>query len=111
MRLIVSPHLEPDDCAALERARDTPAAVLRANRLHRPAASSWNAAATPTNPPPGIDPNQVREPGPGATLTPPAGLELRPYQKDAIRAWSKAGVFGMARRPALLPASAGAAWA
>ena len=29
MRLIVSAHLEPDDCAALERARDTPAAVLR----------------------------------------------------------------------------------
>jgi len=29
MRLIVSPHLEPDERAALERARDTPAAVLR----------------------------------------------------------------------------------
>jgi len=32
-------------------------------------------------------------------LTPPAGLELRSYQKDAIRAWSKAdgrGVFAMA---------------
>ena len=29
LRLVVSPHLEPDDCAALERARDTPAAVLR----------------------------------------------------------------------------------
>jgi hypothetical protein len=29
MRLVVSPHLEPDDCAALERAQDHPAAVLR----------------------------------------------------------------------------------
>jgi hypothetical protein len=220
MRLIVSPHLEPDDCAALERARDTPAAVLRTiaarslaeiedalikDRLN---ALAWLAAAglleiklalrvtpqgsyarglchfqpraktgvfsddrghhvsfsgsanetagglvenfehldvfrswqdpegrvqaaiddfeslwtgqvpglsiidfsqascvlleryrNPDQPPPGIDPNQVREPGPGATLTPPAGLELRPYQKDAIRAWSKAGgrgVFAMA---------------
>ncbi|WP_295438596.1 phospholipase D-like domain-containing protein [uncultured Thiodictyon sp.] len=228
MRLIVSPHLEPDDCAALERAHDTPAACLRTiaarslaeiedalirDRLN---ALAWLAAAglleiklalrvtpqgsyarglfhaktgvfsddrghhvsfsgsanetagglvenfehldvfrswqdlegrvqaaiddfeslwtgqvpglsiidfsqasrvlleryrNPDQPPPGIDPNQVREPGPGATLTPPAGLELRPYQKDAVRAWSKAGVFGMARRPALLPASAGAAWA
>ena len=216
MRLVVSPHLEPDDCAALERARDTPAAVLRSiaarslaeiedallkDRLN---ALAWLAAAglleiklalrvtaqggyarglfhaktgvfsddtghhvsfsgsanetagglvenfehldvfrswqdpegrvqaaiddfeslwagqvpglqvidfsqasralleryrNPDQPPPGIDPNQVREPGPGATLTPPAGLELRPYQKDAIRAWSKAGgrgVFAMA---------------
>jgi hypothetical protein len=30
MRLVVSPHLEPDDCAALERAQENPAAVLRA---------------------------------------------------------------------------------
>ncbi|MFB1486522.1 MULTISPECIES: hypothetical protein [unclassified Thiocapsa] len=29
MRLVVSPHLEPDDCAALERAQENPAAVLR----------------------------------------------------------------------------------
>ena len=218
MRLVVSPHLEPDDCAALERARDTPAAVLRTiaarslaeiedalikDRLN---ALAWLAAAglleiklalrvtaqggyarglfhaktgvfsddrghhvsfsgsanetagglvenfehldvfrswqdpegrvqaaiddfealwtgqvpglriidfsqasralleryrNPDEPPPGIDPNQIREPGPGATLAPPAGLELRPYQKDAIRAWSKAGgrgVFAMAAR-------------
>jgi len=216
MRLVVSPHLEPDDCAALERARDTPAAVLRTiaarslaeiedallkDRLN---ALAWLAAAglleiklalrvtaqggyarglfhaktgvfsddtghhvsfsgsanetagglvenfehldvfrswqdpegrvqaaiddfeslwagqvpglhiidfsqasralleryrNPDQPPPGIDPNQVREPGPGATLAPPVGLDLRPYQKDAIRAWSKAGgrgVFAMA---------------
>ena len=53
----------------------------------------------PDKPPPGIDPNQVREPGPERTFSPPIGLELRPYQKDAIRAWSKAGgrgVFAMA---------------
>ncbi len=30
MRLVVSPHLEPDDCAALERAQENPAAVRRA---------------------------------------------------------------------------------
>ncbi|RKT42932.1 hypothetical protein [Thiocapsa rosea] len=29
MRLVVSPHLEPDDCAALERAQENSAAVLR----------------------------------------------------------------------------------
>jgi hypothetical protein len=29
MRLVVSPHLEPNDCAALERAQENPAAVLR----------------------------------------------------------------------------------
>lgn len=53
----------------------------------------------PARPPPGINPNQIGEPGPGRILTPPAGLELRPYQKDAIRAWSKAGgrgIFAMA---------------
>lgn len=53
----------------------------------------------PDSPPPGIDPNQIGEAGPGRTLTPQIGLELRSYQKDAIRAWSKAGgrgVFAMA---------------
>ncbi|HYN78030.1 MAG TPA: DEAD/DEAH box helicase family protein, partial [Lamprocystis sp. (in: g-proteobacteria)] len=215
MRLVVSPHLEPDDCAALERAQDNPAAVLRTIAARRLAeiedalvkdrlnALAWLAAAglleiklalrvtaqggyarglfhaktgvfsddsghhvgfsgsanetagglvenfehldvfrswqdpegrvqaaiddfeslwtgqvpglriidfsqasrslleryrNPDQPPPGIDPNQVREPS-GATFAPPAGLELRPYQKDAIRAWSKAGgrgVFAMA---------------
>jgi hypothetical protein len=29
MRLVVSPHLEPDDCAALERAQENRAAILR----------------------------------------------------------------------------------
>lgn len=53
----------------------------------------------PARPLPGINPNQIGEPGSGRTLTPPAGLELQPYQKDAIRAWSKAGgrgIFAMA---------------
>jgi hypothetical protein len=53
----------------------------------------------PDRPPPGIDPDQIREPGSSRTLTPYIGLELRTYQKDAIRAWSKAGgrgVFAMA---------------
>ena len=53
----------------------------------------------PDRPPPGIDPDQIREPGSGRTLTLRIGLELRHYQKDAIRTWSKAGgrgVFAMA---------------
>lgn len=53
----------------------------------------------PDRPPPGIDPDQIREPGSSRTLTPYIGLELRTYQKDAIRAWSKAGgrgIFAMA---------------
>jgi hypothetical protein len=49
----------------------------------------------PDKPPPGIDPNQVREPGRTRTFDPPVGLELRPYQKDAIRAWSQAGGRGV----------------
>lgn len=216
MRLVVSPHLEPDDCAALERAQENPAAVLRTiaarslaeiedalikDRLN---ALAWLAAAglleiklamrvnhqggyarglfhaktgvfsddsgnhvsfsgsanetagglvenfehldvfrswqdsegrvqaaihdfealwsgsvpglrildfsqvgrdlleryrNPDQPPPGIDPNEVRETSPGSTFAPPPGLDLRPYQKAAIRAWSKAGgrgVFAMA---------------
>ena len=216
MRLVVSPHLEPDDCAALERAQENPAAVLRTiaarslseiedalikDRLN---ALAWLAAAglleiklamrvnhqggyarglfhaktgvfsddsgnhvsfsgsanetagglvenfehldvfrswqdsegrvqaaiddfeslwsgsvpglrildfsqagrdlleryrNPDQPPPDIDPNEVCETGPGSTFAPPPGLDLRPYQKAAIRAWSKAGgrgVFAMA---------------
>ncbi len=49
----------------------------------------------PDRPPSGIDPDQIREPGSGRTLTPHIGLELRAYQKDAIRAWSKAGGRGV----------------
>jgi superfamily II DNA or RNA helicase len=216
MRLVVSPHLEPDDVAALERARDNPAAALRAiaarsiadiedalvrDRLN---ALAWLAAAglleiklalrsdrkggycrgifhvkagiftdevgnhvtftgsanetagglvenfehidvfrswrdpegrvqeaisdfealwtgtvpglqviefsqagrdllerfrDPDNPPSGINPHEIREKNPRRIFAPPAGIELRPYQKDAIRAWSKAGgrgVFAMA---------------
>jgi hypothetical protein len=57
MRLVVSPYLEPDDCAALERAQENPAAVLRtidarslaeiedARIKDRLKASAWLAAA------------------------------------------------------------------
>jgi hypothetical protein len=53
----------------------------------------------PEKPPPGLTPDGVRDLGSSCVLRQPAGLELRPYQKDAIRAWSKAGgrgVFAMA---------------
>lgn len=53
----------------------------------------------PDKPPPGLSPHEVRESGSTRVLTLPVGVELRPYQKDAIRAWSKAGgrgVFAMA---------------
>ncbi len=51
------------------------------------------------NPPQGLSDDSVREPGSGRQFGPPAGLELRPYQVDAIRAWSQAGgrgIFAMA---------------
>lgn len=50
-------------------------------------------------PPAGLSIDEVREPGPQAEFHPPRGFDLRPYQVDAIRAWSKAGgkgIFAMA---------------
>jgi hypothetical protein len=50
-------------------------------------------------PPAGLSIHKVEEPGPPTAFRPPRGLELRPYQIDAIRAWSKAGgkgIFAMA---------------
>lgn len=53
----------------------------------------------PDRPPPGITAHEVRQVRKSDVFTPPAGLELRPYQKDAIRAWIKnhgRGVLAMA---------------
>ncbi len=50
-------------------------------------------------PPAGLSLDRVKEPGPQIDFSPPKGFELRPYQIDAIRAWSKAGgkgIFAMA---------------
>jgi DNA phosphorothioation system restriction enzyme len=50
-------------------------------------------------PPAGLSIDRVKEPGPRVEFTPPNGFELRPYQVEAIRAWSKAGgkgIFAMA---------------
>lgn len=50
-------------------------------------------------PPSGLTIHKVRESGPLSEFRPPRGFELRPYQMDAIRAWSKAGgkgIFAMA---------------
>ncbi len=50
-------------------------------------------------PPAGLVIHQVEEPGPPEVFRPPRGFELRPYQVEAIRAWSKAGgkgIFAMA---------------
>jgi DNA phosphorothioation system restriction enzyme len=50
-------------------------------------------------PPAGLSLDQVKDPGPQTAFTPPQSFELRPYQIDAIRAWSKAGgkgIFAMA---------------
>lgn len=49
----------------------------------------------PERPPPGINRHEAREPTKSSVFQPPAGLELRPYQKDAIRAWSKSGGRGI----------------
>lgn len=53
----------------------------------------------PDKPPPGIPACKAKEPGIAAEFRPPEGFVLRPYQADAIRAWSKAGgkgIFAMA---------------
>lgn len=50
-------------------------------------------------PPAGLSLDQVKDPGPQTAFSPPQSFELRPYQIDAIRAWSKAGgkgIFAMA---------------
>jgi hypothetical protein len=50
-------------------------------------------------PPPGLPIHKIEEPGPAPEFRPPRGFELRPYQIEAIRAWSKAGgkgIFAMA---------------
>lgn len=50
-------------------------------------------------PPAGLAVYKVEEPGPLMEFRPPRSFELRPYQADAIRAWSKAGgkgIFAMA---------------
>jgi len=49
----------------------------------------------PSQPPPGINPYAVREPQRDRLFQPPKGFEPRPYQIDAIRAWSKAGGKGI----------------
>lgn len=53
----------------------------------------------PDNPPPGMPKHTLKEPGPATEFRRPHGFDLRPYQADAIRAWSKAGgkgIFAMA---------------
>ena len=53
----------------------------------------------PDKPPAGLSLDRVKEPGPHMEFSPPKSFELRPYQADAIRAWSKAGgkgIFAMA---------------
>lgn len=53
----------------------------------------------PKNPPPGMPQHILKQPGSETGFRPPRGFDLRPYQADAIRAWSKAGgkgIFAMA---------------
>lgn len=49
----------------------------------------------PERPPPGFPEHQAKEPVPQSDFRPPAGFDLRPYQADAIRAWSKNGGRGI----------------
>ncbi len=71
------------------------ASGLRVSRVQPSRPGPLERYRNPNRPPPGIDPDQIREPGSGRTLTPHIGLELRTYQKDAIGAWSKAGGRGV----------------
>lgn len=53
----------------------------------------------PARPPEGLNPHSVKEPVSKRAFAPPEGFDLRPYQADAIRNWSKAGgkgIFAMA---------------
>lgn len=53
----------------------------------------------PDKPPPGLPKYNAMEPGKATEFRPPQGFDLRPYQADAIRAWSKKGgkgIFAMA---------------
>lgn len=49
----------------------------------------------PDRPPAGLSIYGVKEPGPQTEFRPPRGFDLRSYQADAIRAWSKAGGKGI----------------
>lgn len=49
----------------------------------------------PGRPPPGINLHEAREPAKSSVFQPPEGFDLRPYQKEAIRAWSKNGGRGI----------------
>jgi DNA phosphorothioation system restriction enzyme len=49
----------------------------------------------PERPPPGFPQHRTEEPVPQTDFRPPAGFDLRPYQADAIRAWSKNGGRGI----------------
>lgn len=49
----------------------------------------------PDSPPDGMTWTRVAQPSPSCSFRLPAGLELREYQKEAIRAWSKAGGRGI----------------
>lgn len=48
-----------------------------------------------SKPPPGLSSSVAQPPSTYIDFRPPPGLELRPYQKDAIRAWSKNGGRGI----------------
>lgn len=53
----------------------------------------------PERPPAGMNRHVAKEPASKNPFAPPDGFQLRPYQADAIRAWSKAGgkgIFAMA---------------
>jgi len=49
----------------------------------------------PDRPPPGFLQSVLREGGPERKFEPPASFDLRPYQGDAIREWSRAGGKGI----------------
>lgn len=49
----------------------------------------------PDNRPPGLPADTFEAAGPARPFAPPAGFDLRPYQADAIRAWSQAGGKGI----------------
>ena len=48
-----------------------------------------------SKPPPGLPSIGIEEPRAGTQFAPPRGFDLRSYQADAIRAWSKAGGMGI----------------
>ena len=68
---------------------------LRVMEFSRAGRDLLDRYRNPEQPPPGLPKFRASEPEPPSDFRPPAGFDLRPYQRDAIRAWSQNGGCGI----------------